>query len=208
MAFANSQFSLSQEGTSQEDLRKTDLENYRLTPEGAQEGSSGRVSGHLQPSYEDVVYDQPIVLQGKPSSGGAEYGDELELGGVDPTKLFDDPSYTRGMMHTSTISNGCSSEHKQSQLQDQLPTQEHTPATNLLASHQHILSCDRELDSGTGSEMQTLSVQVPGMKSSIDSLALFDYDDGELNELDPAIASCLRTPNISDTEDDIAISEV
>ena len=109
---------------------------------------------------------------------------------VDLTALFDDPGYTKGMMQAG---NGGKSKNSESQI----PTQQHLPL--------------QRLESSSAPKSQTLSVQmsrVPGMKSSIDSLALLDYDDSELNELDPMIASCLRSPNLSDTDDEIAISEV
>ena len=67
------------------------------------------------------------------------------------------------------------------------------------------------LESSKSPKIHTLSVQmnrVPGMKSSIDSLALLDYDDSELSELDPMIVSCLRSPNLSDTDDETTTSEV
>ena len=106
--------------------------------------------------------------------------------------------------------NSSDSGAKQSQLQLQLSTQEHTPSSaDFLASPFGLPL--QHLGSSNASKMQTLSVQmgrVPGIKSSIDSLALLDYDDSELNELDPVIASCLKSPNLSDTDDEIAISEV
>lgn len=110
---------------------------------------------------------------------------------VDLTALFDDPGYTKGMMLAGNDGNPKDGAECQQSRPQRLPLQ--------------------NLESSSGPKMRSLSVQMsqaPGMKSSIDSLALLDYDDSELNELDPMIASCLRSPNLSDTDDEIAISEV
>lgn len=182
-----------------------------MTPEGAQEGIIQECVGGSIPSItlrqhdlqtaadeDDVVYDQPVIKQGKSSSaGGVKDGgcDDIKVPAiVDLTTLFDDPGYTKGL---NLASDGGDSKNSESQLpiQRKVSTQKHTS----------------NLGSSSAPKMQTLSVQMsraPGMKSSIDSLALLDYDDSELNELDPMIASCLRSPNLSDTDDEIAISEV
>lgn len=182
-----------------------------MIPEGAQEGIIQECVGGSIPSItlrqhdlqtaadeDDVVYDQPVIKQGKSSSAsGVKDGgyDDIKVPGiVDLTALFDDPGYTKGL---NLASDGGDSKNSESQLpiQWKVSTQKHTS----------------NLGSSSAPKMQTLSVQMsraPDMKSSIDSLALLDYDDSELNELDPMIASCLRSPNLSDTDDEIAISEV
>ena len=209
----------SDKGVSQEHLevkiREVDSERSQLTPEGVQE--LNRKQNDVQPNPfttihcgiqaadEDVVYDQPIVLHKKQSSDMAENDNDnddiIDLKGVDPRLLFDDPGYTEGML-------------KQRQSQDlELPAQENTPEADLMAANSiQLLTMEQQVGISTDKpEMQTLSEQtsrLPGMKSSINSLSLLDYDENELNDLDPVIASCLRTPNLSDTDDEIAISKV
>ena len=183
--------------------------HYRLTPEGAQEGIIQECVGGSIPSItlrqhdlqtstandDDVVYDQPVIKQGKSSSavGDKDGGcDDIKVPGiVDLSALFDDPGYTKGL---NLAGDGGDPKNGESQ-----------PPT------QRKLSTQRRTSHSNVPKMQTLSVQMtqmPGMKSSIDSLTLLDYDDSELNELDPMIASCLRSPNLSDTDDEITISEV
>ena len=187
------------------------MKSDQLTPRGLWEGNgklndsrsaSTTQGGDVLIVEQDVVYDQPIVLHKKQPPDGAENDDnDVDLEGVDLRTLFDDPGYTKGMM-------------KQSQ-SHALSAQEYTPQTDLQAAnsltHNIQMHSNKVWEDGAEPEMKTLSVQmgrVPVMKSSINSLSLLDYDDSELDELDPVIASCLRTPYLSDTDDEIAISEV
>ena len=193
-------------------IREMDSESSQLTPEGVQEGNREQydvqpnpfttIHPRIQVEDEDVVYDQPIALHKQQSSDMAENDNDndeiVDLKDVDPRMLFDDPGYTEGML-------------KQRQSQDlELPTQENLMSKQLLTTGQQVgKSTDGMLN--TAPEMQTLSEQtslLPGMKSSINSLSLLDYDENELSDLDPVIASCLRTPNLSDTDDEITISKV
>lgn len=196
-------------------VREVDTESSQLILEGVQKGNREQNDGQsnpltAMPADEDVVYDQPIVLHKKQSSDMAENDNDnddiVDLKGVDPRMLFDDPGYTEGML-------------KQRQSQDlELPTQENTPGADLtVANSKQLLTMGQEVGKSTDEmlntapEMQTLLEQtghLPGMKLSINSLSLLDYDENELNDLDPVIASCLRTPNLSDTDDEIAISKV
>jgi hypothetical protein len=184
-------------------------DNHRMTPEGAQEGIIQEYVGAPTPSItsrqhdlqtgtadeDDVVYDKPVIKQGRSLSVAGVKDDDIKVPGiVDLSALFDDPGYTKGL-------NLAGSDGDPKNSESQLPTQ------RKLSTHKRTSN----LESSSAPKMQSLSVQmgrVPGMKSSINSLALLDYDDGELNELDPMIASCLRSPNLSDTDDEIVISEV
>ena len=186
-----------------------------MTPEGAQEGIIQEFVGGLMPSIsprqhdlqtsaaageDDVVYDKPVIKQGKgPSAGGGVKAggcDDIKVPAiVDLSTLFDDPGYTKGLNLAGEGGGDSKNSESQLPIQRKLSTQKRTSNS----------------ESSKSPKMHTLSVQmnrVPGMKSSIDSLALLDYDDSELSELDPMIASCLRSPNLSDTDDEIAISEV
>lgn len=175
-----------------------------MTPEGAQEGIIQEYVGVSIPSIishqhdlqmsavkDDVVYDKPVIKQGRSPSVTGIRDDDIKVPGiVDLSALFDDPGYTKGL---NLAGNDGDSKNSESQLpvhvQRKLST--HKRTSNLESSSVHSLSVQMS--------------RVPGMKSSIDSLALLDYDD---SELDPTIASCLRSPNLSDTDDEIAISEV
>ena len=203
-------------------IRMVDTESTQPTPEGIQEGNREQndvqpnpfiaIHHGIQAADEEVVYDQPIILHNKQSSDTAENdndnNDIVDLKGVDPRMLFDDPGYTEGML-------------KQRQSQDlelAVPAQENTPGADLMAVDSiQLLTTAQQVGQSTNEvlntapEMQTLSAQIshlPGMKSSNNSLSLLDYDENELNDLDPVNASCLKTPNLSDTDDEIAISKV
>ena len=157
----------------------------------------------LQPVDDDILYDKPIISHGKPSSAGAKDSDDLKLDGVDPRTLFDDPDYTKGMMQGSQPQQQPAEQNKTSDARA-VSTQTFVPLKREQRKAQ-------ELDPGREAETRSLSVQlgqVPDMKSSINSLELLNFDDSELDELDPMVASCLRTPIMSDTDDEIAISEV
>jgi hypothetical protein len=183
-------------------------DNHRMTPECTQEGIIQEYVSAPIPSItsrqhdlqtstadDDIVYDKPVIKQGRSLSVAGVKDDDIKVPGiVDLSALFDDPGYTKGLNLAGNDGDPKSSE-------SQLPTQ------RKLSTHKRTSNLERS----SAPKMQSLSVQmgrVPGMKSSINSLALLDYDDGELNELDPMIASCLRSPNLSDTDDEIVISEV
>ena len=88
-----------------------------MTPEGAQEGIIQEFVGGLMPSIsphqhdlqtsaaageDDVVYDKPVIKQGKgpPAGGGVKAGgcDDIKVPAiVDLSTLFDDPGYTKGL---------------------------------------------------------------------------------------------------------------
>ena len=190
----------------------SEADNHRMTPEGAQEGIIQEYHGALIPSIishqhhdlqmsavdeDDVVYDKPVIKQGRSPSLAGIRDDDIKVPGiVDLSALFDDPGYTKGL---NLAGNDGDSKNSESQLPAHVQRK--------LSTHKHTSN----LENSSAPKMHSLSVQmgrVPGMKSSIDSLALLDYDDSELNELDPMIASCLRSPNLSDSDDEIAISEV
>ena len=169
----------------------------------AQEGSQERIEGqqHSLRSAEDeeVVYDRPIISQGIGSN-------DIKLEGVDPSTIFDDPGYTEGMMmHKNQPQNLSEDDHQPSNdlsLQQLVPLKQATAVAHSEGS---------ENGSGTVEVVQTLSVQMsqaPAMKSSINSLSLLNFDEDELGNFDPVVASYFRTQTLSDTDDEIAISEV
>ena len=198
---------------------RTEAENQQMTPKGATRGiqectSVSTLSITLlqhdpQVTDEDVVYDWPVIKQRNTSSPG---DDDIKLpGDVDPKTLFDDPGYTEGMIRAANGGNSDVSGSKlASQPRSQLPSTEHTPSSpsGLPLQDAHLETTDPNAPKIKSQSVQ-LS-QVPGMNSIIDSLALLNYDDSELNQLDPLIATCLRSPNLSDTstDDEIAISDV
>ena len=167
--------------------------------------STTRHCNGVQPVDDDVLYDKPIISHGKPASGGEKDSDDVNLEGVDPSTLFDDPGYTEGLRIIQGSQPSTEPEVDESTNTGSISMQTSVPQL------QRVQSKDPELEPGRVAETQSLSLQlgkVPGMKSSINSLQLLNFDDSELEELDPVVASCLRTPILSDTDDEIAISEV
>lgn len=171
----------------------------------AQEGNQERIEGqqHSLRSAEDeeVVYDRPIISQGIGSN-------DIKLEGIDPSTIFDDPGYTEGMMmHKNQPQNLPEDGHQPSNdlsLQQLVPLKQATAVT-------HSEGSENGSTSGTIEVVQTLSVQMsqaPAMKSSINSLSLLNFDEDELGDFDPVVASHFRTQTLSDTDDEIAISEV
>lgn len=207
----------SDKGASQEHLEakigKVDTESCQLTSEDVQKGNREQndvqhnpfipIHCGIQAEDEDVLYDQPIISHRNQSSDETENGDDndVDLKGVDPRMLFDDPGYTEGMLKQRDSLG--------------LPAQENTPGDDLLGANSlQLLTPGQQVGRSTDEvlktapEMQTLSEKIGRVPVSFNSLSLLDYGENELNDLDPVVASCLKTPNLSDTDDEIAISKV
>lgn len=175
---------------------------------------------------DEVVYDDPVLITKKqPEDENIET--ELSLKDIkDPANLFDYPGYAEGMMTTQQVQ-----AITQTGLEDTVAKESpQQPESLSRKSSGRMFPSKVKFDSGDimntfprrtrerekqhGSEYETedstqnmLSAQmreVPGLKLSLDSMAIFDFKDDELNDLDPDIATCL----IDNDDDEKQISYV
>lgn len=159
----------------------------RSQPEGAVVDSQLNVEGFdTPPSLEsslqleeqtEVLYDTPVVVVSKAMSTDPE----LHLRDfADPTHLFDDPGYTEGMMSAKLAQKQSGGTH---------------PYENITTGGNICGESVMDIDSSIGITNR-LAIQVesqPALMLSANSLSLLDYEEDELNDLDPDIASCLMT---------------
>lgn len=162
---------------------------------------------------DEIVYDEPVIVT-KKLEKNENIEAEIGLKDIkDPTNLFDDPGYTRGLMATSQAEMQASVNEVQSELGDvamQVPPKVYRPSVLLFhGSSGRNLSTRVKLDSG-GADRNILGgrkteVSTPtqmkektGRKSRLDSIQILEYQDDELKELDPDIASCLISSDSSE----------
>ena len=113
----------------------------------------------------EVLYDLPVVVVSKPADGGNQ---------KDLNNLFDDPGYTKGMMAASSGSGPIAPQDAPEEIEFE--------------------NDDNEFQVMAVESTGTLAIQMnPTLKLSVDSLALLDYQEDELDDLDPDIASCLMS---------------
>ena len=161
-----------------QEQERSQPEQERSQPEGAAlysqinlESSDSSQGSEGTGEQAEVLYDLPVVVVNKPADDNQR----------DLKNLFDDPGYTKGMMAA------------------RLASDEPSPQAPQDTSDETGFEIDdndefQAMAVSSVKPTDTLATQVnPTLKLSVDSLALLDYQEDELGDLDPDIASCLMS---------------
>lgn len=159
---------------------RLELENQ---PEGAAAVYS-RLNSKENSSNVEALYDNPIVVANTKIDNQVE----VHLKDItDPKHLFDDPGYTEGMLAAMDKRERSNTHAYQNiTIVGNIQTGIHSEETSQIMEAPAV-AIDIE-------KTNTLALQVskePVMKLSVSSLSVLDYEQQELNDLDPDIASCL-----------------